>query len=369
MEGLVILGPYVCGAEPDEAPPPPLQTLTPTKWKGTKPVQQRWLAGARIPLGDLSILSGDGGSGKTEIATLLLVSVAAGLGDWLGCVVDTGPALFISCEEDERNVRDRIERIAKHRGIDPHGIEDLHLVFPDLDATYLGSAERDGRVQKTRLLVQIEMWIERFRPSLVVVDSVAAVFDGDAIARRQVRAFLAMLRQIARKHETAILLLDHPSVRGMADGTGTANSVDWRNSVRSMLHLSTEKDDPDARSLEVTKNNRSRVGEKIKLRWTGLTFTTDATAGPSPYKAKAERDDDQLFLDLLKVAAGQHRYYGSSPGPNYAPAQLADLPQANGTPKKMLMASMQRLFAAEQIKLVPNPTKKDSKASMVIVAA
>ena len=44
----------------------------------------------------------------------------------------------------------------------------------------------------------------------------------------------------------------HPSVRGMADGTGTANSVDWRNSVRSMLHLSDpDKDDADARTLEL----------------------------------------------------------------------------------------------------------------------
>jgi hypothetical protein len=43
------------------------------------------------------------------------------------------------------------------------------------------------------------------------------------------------------------------------------------------------------------------------------------------------------------------------------------MPQANGTPKKVLAAAMQRLFAAEKIKLVPNPTKKDSKAAMVIV--
>lgn len=235
-------------------------------------MKQRWLAGARVPSGDLTILAGNGGSGKTEIATSLLVSVAADLGDWLGSVVESGPALFISCEEDEQNVRDRVERIAKHRKIDPHAIKDLHLFFPELDATWLGSAEpRTGRISKTPLLVQVEAWIEQHKPRLVVIDSVAAVFDGDAIARRQVRAFLALLRKVAREHDVAILLLDHPSVRGMADGTGTANSVDWRNSVRSMLHLSDpEKDDPDTRELEVKKNNRGRIGEKVTLRWNGL---------------------------------------------------------------------------------------------------
>jgi hypothetical protein len=102
---------------------------------------------------------------------------------------------------------------------------------------------------------QLEQWIREHRPRLVVIDSIAAVFDGDAIQRRQVRSFLAMLRKIARDNDTAIVLLDHPSVRGMADGSGTANSVDWRNSVRSMLHLSDpDKDDQDVRELTVTKS-------------------------------------------------------------------------------------------------------------------
>jgi RecA-family ATPase len=222
--------------------------------------------------------------------------------------VETGPALFVSCEEPEENIRDRIERICKHRAIDPHGIGDLHLVFPELDATWLGTADRStGRVAPTPLLSQIETWIAQQRPHLVVIDSVAAVFDGEAIQRRQVRAFLAILRKIARQHDVAILLLDHPSVRGMNDGTGTANSVDWRNSVRAMMHLADDKDDPDVRTLELKKSNRGRPGEKIKLRWSGLSFTTEATAGPSPHKAKAERDVDSLFLELLAIAAGQHR--------------------------------------------------------------
>ena len=115
--------------------PPSLETKTPAVWKGTEPLKQRWLAVARIPSGDLTLYSGNGGAGKTETAVQLLVSVTAGLGDWLGCVVEAGPALFLSCEEPEPNVRDRIERICRHRQIDPHAIADLHLHFPDLEAT------------------------------------------------------------------------------------------------------------------------------------------------------------------------------------------------------------------------------------------
>jgi hypothetical protein len=86
--------------------PPSLETKTPSAWKETEPLKQRWLAAARIPCGDITLYSGNGGAGKTETAVQLLVSVTAGLGDWLGCVVETGPALFLSCEEPEPNIRD-----------------------------------------------------------------------------------------------------------------------------------------------------------------------------------------------------------------------------------------------------------------------
>jgi RecA-family ATPase len=327
-----------------------LETKTPAAWKGTERLKQRWLAAARIPCGDLTLYSGNGGAGKTETAVQLLVSVTAGLGDWLGCVVESGPALFLSCEEPEANIRDRIERVSRHRHIDPHAIEDLHLHFPDLEATWLATADRLGKITKTALLQQVEAWITAHRPILVIIDSIAAVFDGEAIARRQVRSFLAILRKIARENGTAIVLLDHPSVRGMADGSGTANSVDWRNSVRAMLHLSdADKSDPDIRELEVKKSNYGRAGEKIKLRWNGLTFVPATSGDSSPYRAAAERDVDELFLKLLDKRIAQGRPVRPSTGRGSAPFELAGDPEANGVTAEAFRAAMERLFTAGRI--------------------
>lgn len=279
-------GPEDCGLSPHAGIIPvsaPFSTITPVAWKGTESTPQRWLARERIPSGDLTLYSGNGGAGKTETAVQLLVSVAAELGDWLGCVVESGLVLLLSCEEPEQNIRDRIERICRQRCIDPHAIENLHLYFPDLESTWLASADNSGRITKTPLLKRLEEWIASNKPRLVVIDSVAAVFDGEAVSRRQVRGFLGMLRKIARDHDTAIVLLDHPSVRGMSDGSGTANSVDWRNSVRTMLHLSDpDREGQDVRQLEVKKNNYGRSGEKVTLRWTGLTFVTDNLGAGSP---------------------------------------------------------------------------------------
>lgn len=327
--------------------------ITPAAWKDTEPTKQQFLASARIPCGDLTIGAGNGGSGKTEIFMQLAIYVAAGLADWLGCTIENGVALVLSCEEPEHNIRDRVERICKHRDIDPHGLTDLHMVFPDLEATWLVHAGRDGRLSKAPLLVWLEAWIKQHKPRLVVIDSIAAVFDGEAIARRQVRAFLAMLRKIAREHDVAIVMLDHPSVRGMSDGTGTANSVDWRNSVRSMLHLSDpDKDDQDVRTLEVKKSNYGRSGEKVALRWNGLTFTTAMAGETSPYRAAADRDVEELFLRLLEKRNAQHRPVHAKNAKGSAPAEFALDPDAGGVTADGFRGAMERLLHAQRIVVV-----------------
>ena len=49
-----------------DAPAKLLTTVTPSTWKGTPIIPMRWLALHRIPAGDVTILSGDGGGGKTH---------------------------------------------------------------------------------------------------------------------------------------------------------------------------------------------------------------------------------------------------------------------------------------------------------------
>ncbi|MCS3948316.1 AAA family ATPase [Bradyrhizobium japonicum] len=348
-------------AASSEQKSPTYAAITPAAWKGTAAEQQRFLASARIPSGDLTIVSGNGGSGKTEILVQLLVYVAAGLGDWLGCTIEAGAALLLSCEEPEHNIRDRVERVCKHRCIDPYNLPGLHMLFPDLEGTWLVHANKDGRLARAPLLDWLEAWIVEHKPRLVVIDNVAAVFDGEAIARRQVRAFLAMLRKIAREHDTAIVLLDHPSVRGMADGSGTANSVDWRNSVRSMLHLSDpDKDDPDARTLTVTKSNYGRTGEKVTLRWGGLTFTTAMAGEASPYRAAADRDVEDVFLRLLDKRLAQGRPVHAKTAKGSAPAEFVLDPEASGITAEAFRNAMERLFARGAIKTVEtgSPSKR-----------
>lgn len=327
-----------------------LELITPARWRGTTAEPLRWLALNRIPAGDVTILSSDGGGGKTTIALQLCVAVERDLGDWLGTTVEAGPVLFVSAEEDQHEIRRRIERICRGRGIDPHISDRLHLHFPDLETSLLASAGK-GPLQFTDLHRAFVATVDRLRPVLVVIDAVAAVFGGDHRDRAQVRAFMSAFRKLAMRTGAAIVFLDHPSVSGMAEGSGRAGSVDWNNTVRSRLYMSSVADDNDARELEVKKANRGPKGEKIPLRWVDGAFVVEGAATPIERQA-ADAAVDDLFLRLLDKRNAQGRGVGPKPGRNYAPAELAKDPEAGGVKAKAFEASMERLFTVQRIRNV-----------------
>jgi hypothetical protein len=99
----------------------------------------------------------------------------------------------------------------------------------------------------------------------------------------------------------------------------------------------------------VKKSNRGRPGEKVELRWNGLTFAPAGTGATSPYRAAAERDVDELFLRLLDKRNAQGRPVRPNKGRGFAPAELADDPEAAGVAASALAAAMERLFTAGRI--------------------
>jgi len=150
------------------------------------------------------------------------------------------------------------------------------------------------------------------------------------------------------------------------DGSGTANSVDWRNSVRAMLHLSDpDKDDPDQRTLEVKKNNYGRSGEKVKLRWNGTTFTTSPICGPSPHKTNANREVDDAYLRCLEIKLAQGASVGSKPSRSGAAQVFARMSEANGIKATAFAEAQERLLSAGKIKIEPYGPPSHDKTRIV----
>jgi RecA-family ATPase len=340
--------------EPDQAPasaiePSALKLICPPAWRDVPLEPMRWLATNRIPAGDVTILSGDGGGGKTTVALQLAVSVERDLGDWLGTTCEAGPVIFFSGEEPEGEMRRRIHRTARKRGLDDADLDRLHFHFAEPHACLLAVARRDGTMAPTPLFAALEAAAIDLRPVLIVVDSIAATFGGNQNDRVSARTFVALFRGMAQRVGCAVLLLDHPSLSGITSGTGRGGSMDWQNATRARLHLETVTDEEGGtgRVLEVKKLNYGPAGEKVKLRWEEGCFILEGSA-PAPARAAAEHAADRAYLDCLAITTAQGRNVFPGTGKGYAPGVFADMPEAKakGISKRGLIAAQERLFAA-----------------------
>jgi RecA-family ATPase len=341
----------------------PLETFSAAEFEGVEPPPRRWLVKDRIPIGAVTLLAGDGAAGKTTIALQLCVAVAGKLSGWLnGLVEEFGPALFLTAEEDKNEVHYRLGAIVKHHSVSYP--PDLHIYCAtELDPQLAAPKGKFGKLEITRLYEALRLRLEALRAKLVVLESSADLFGGDEINKTQVRQFITYLRKLARDFDCAILLLSHPSIRGMNDGTGTSGNTAWSNSVRARMYFQAVEDSPSLRKLEIKKSNYGPVGEVITVAWRDGVYVPEPKSGSFEREA-ADQKVEELFLTLLRRLDGQGRRVTNTVNSTaYAPTVFADEPEAKGLSqaKKTFTEAMKRLFAASRIRVGKDKTGAPSK--------
>ena len=96
----------------DEQPLPYVRMDT---WDAEPPPPREWLVQERIPQRNVTLLSGEGSAGKSLLMLQLAVAMVLGRG-WLDMVPEVGGALYISCEDDEDEIRRRLAPILTMHG-------------------------------------------------------------------------------------------------------------------------------------------------------------------------------------------------------------------------------------------------------------
>lgn len=335
-----------------------------------QPVPSRdWLVPDLIPARTVTLFGGDGGTGKSLLAMQLAVATATG-GDWLGRDVTPGRALVMSAEDDADELHRRLADIVRAEGL---GFEDLdRLTAGSLagEDALLAMLDRAGRMVQTPLFDDLERRAEALCGGLMVLDTLADLHSGDENNRAHARHFIGLLRGLAIRHGVTVVVLAHPSLSGMASGSGLSGSTAWNGSVRSRLSLERIKDgdhetNPDARVLRTVKANYGRTGGEITMRWQGGVFVADAPETGFDRRTasgKAER----VFMSLLRRFTDEGRYVSASPGPTYAPAVFAK-GDAEGVTKRALIAAMDALFKARQIVVATHGTGAKARSHLAIM--
>lgn len=368
-----------------EPPTEPFDFISAASFDGQKAPQRRWLVHDRIPMRNVTLLSGDGAVGKTSIALQLAVCVASHALDWIQNVIDeAGPVMFFTAEEELTEVHFRLEQIVDfYPKLQWTDLKHLHVKSMAEGDCVMAVPHRTHILAKTKQYERMELSIKQIAPKLVIMESAADLFAGNEIDRSQVRKFVSLLRELAIRYDCAIVLLSHPSVSGMASGSGMSGSTQWNNAVRSRMYFKTVKadkddtvddNDPDAlketgsdfRELQYLKNNRAKQGDKIRLKYNNGLFLPEAQPTPLD-KAAQETTSDQVFMTLLRKyeTDGSGRTVGVKTGTTYAPALFAKEKEARAArvTKAMLLQAMERLLTAKKIRSIKYgpPSKERNK--------
>jgi RecA-family ATPase len=344
-------------------PPPPQPTTEPdnvlrsrrinaASLAGKVPPDREWLIRDLIPAKNVTLLYGDGGTGKSLLALQAAAAVVLGT-SFFGRLVTKGSVEFVTAEDTLDEMHRRLNDIARNLSVEMGALDGLHLTsLTEADALLaVPQDNRGGALIGTDLYAELSVLLAENSPAVLFLDTLADIYGGNEVVRAQARQFIGMLRRLALQHGCTVVVLAHPSLAGMEGGT--SGSTAWNNSVRSRLYLNRVREndgseiDEDLRTLRVQKSNYGRVGDETQLRWRDGVFVSvhQGSGDPLVASARAER----VFLSLLTKYADQGQSVGPSPGANYAPKVFESDARPHGVNKRALIAAMQRLLDGKRI--------------------
>ena len=256
----------------------------PIPWADT-PSRREWVVDGLIPANRVTLFTGMGEIGKSRLLLQLAVAV---IQDGIGLpmlpldpnadnfhdridvprVSTTGPVWALSWEDEAEEWHRRAWMAANAGAFDEEtsgsgeGVTWQNRVPADLSRRM----ERDFRIADMRKARAGPLWapkkaggghtntegewtkagwevikiLRRDRPVLCIVDPLAAAFASNENDRGLVRDFLANLDGEAEEAGCAVILCAHPpKPDNKGEAAAYSGSTDWRNAVRSLLHVDT----------------------------------------------------------------------------------------------------------------------------------
>ena len=231
----------------------------------------KFCTGAVLSEGEICLLAGEGGVGKSALAGEIALAVAGnarGAGGLLA-VHGGGPVLWVTYEETPGELAARLKTRARAVGVNARNVHVLDmrggwpLFGPGADGR--SSAFYHARPEQLIGWEPMEAAVGGLEPRLIVIDPVLAAYVGEPNSAPPVREFLGALASLAREHSAGVLVLAHSTKAARSQRGGTkpdpfepgqvAGSAAWTDGVRGALSFAYGSDDDGNRLLSIVKAN------------------------------------------------------------------------------------------------------------------
>lgn len=290
----------------EEKPEPAPGDLMPLDWSALaqeEPKPTAWRLEGWLPEGTVTLLSANGGVGKSNLSLQLGVALTQGK-PFMNLQTASSKVLVLSGEDEARTVHFRVANICADQGLQMHELRNRLVVY-DLTQTDC-VLWRDGHA--TERMQWLADTAVRTKAQVIVIDNASDVFADNENDRTAVRGFMRALNLIAHVTGAAVLLLAHvdkASVRsgaGMDSMTTFSGSTAWNNSARSRWAMYR---DEQTIVLRHEKCNLGPLQDQIELEFdnTSKTFKPFGTIPGSAFAAKmmrtAQRD---AIIKLIEKA-------------------------------------------------------------------
>lgn len=255
-----------------------------------------WLWYPYIPLGKITLLSADPGTGKTFFCLYLAAKTSTG-GVFFGDTTERPPANVLY-----QTAEDGIEDTIKPR-----------LIPMNPDFSRIGLI--DEREQGLNLSdSRIENTMQEFKPKLMIFDPLQAYLGAEVDMHRanEVRPILAQISRLAEEYKCAIILVMHMSKmsqsKALYRGLG---SIDIPAVARSMLIMGKHPENADRRILCHEKSSLAMHGDSIEFSISpengGVVFHgfSSFTADDILNVKKGERDKPSVTLNEAVAVLGE----------------------------------------------------------------
>ncbi|WP_294275080.1 AAA family ATPase [uncultured Sphingomonas sp.] len=322
----------------------PLTLIDVGSLAGKPVIDQPWVIRKLVPDRQVTFFTAQGGGGKSYTSLSLAASVALGALAF-GFSTTRGPALYLTCEDDDDENHRRLIGVANALNVGLDGFANKLFVKSLVDRRDKGIAHLDQNTNKLRtepLFHELRSTLLTLRPKLVILDNVAHLFEGNENIRAHVASFLGLLNSLAIEADCAIILIGHPNKAGDSFSGSTA----FQNQVRSHIHMKVDEDDPDRRELTLAKAKYARLEEPVMLRWYRGAFRLENDVpddDASRFSALHHKQNDLFFACLAKMTEQQLPASHSPNAGNYAPKVFAMMPEAKGLKPDELAKVMARL--------------------------
>ena len=286
-------------AQPPKAKPGPVKLVSMDQVKEKEP---EWLINAYIPKGQITVLAGDGGAGKTTIWCAIAAAVSSGSKCFLNqdnpfagnC--KPGKVLFFSSEDTAEYTL--VSRLRKN------GAKLENVLSLSLSDDAFSEIKFDSE--------RLEEIIKEYRPELVLFDPLQSFIPPNIQmgARNAMRACLNPLIGLGEQYGVTFIIVVHTNKQsGMWGRKRIADSADIWDIARSVL-IAGEGND-GLRYLSQEKSNYGPLAQTVlfkldsgKVEFESYTDKKDkdfvAAVSAATYQAPAREDAKAFILDYLK---------------------------------------------------------------------